>query len=400
MKLDVDLDSRPSSARMKTYRKKLLKEIEEIYTISEQAKTIGFDPSKEVESPPGASIGERVEGMVGPKGFAKRYDEILKEVENNVFKAELKVIEEIVSQKLGTYETKEKALEQAMRTVLAVETQGAVVSPIEGLTDIKILKNHDETEYIELWYAGPIRSAGGTAGALTVLWADYARHVMKLDKFKPTQDELGRYVEEFEIYNELLSRQAKFTNEQIRWVVENLPVCMNGHVGGTAAEVSKYRNLPRVKTNSIREGMLLIQSEGLLLKAPKLLKYAKTAGLEAEWKWLERFLKVKKSDSGEGEKKVELKPVWGYLTGGLAAGRPIFSYPLRKGGFRFRYGKTRNNGLMCRSVHPATMRILKDFLAVGTQLKTERPGKATCLTPCDYIDGPVVKLKTGEILRV
>ena len=76
------------------------------------------------------------------------------------------------------------------------------------------------------------------------------------------------------------------------------------------------------------------------------------------------------------------------------------SYPLRKGGFRIRYGRTRLSGLAAAAIHPATMRILGDFVATGTQLKVERPGKACAITPCDSIYGPVVRLKDGTVLRL
>ena len=48
-------------------------------------------------------------------------------------------------------------------------------------------------------------------------------------------------------------------------------------------------------------------------------------------------------------------------------------------------------------VHPATMALL-EFLAVGTQLKIEYPGKGNCVVPVDSIEGPTVKLKNGDVL--
>src|SRR5256884_1791781 len=47
-----------------------------------------------------------------------------------------------------------------------------------------------------------------------------------------------------------------------------------------------------------------------------------------------------------------------------------------------------------------TMHILDDFIAVGTQIKTERPGKAGAVTPCDTIEGPLVVLDTGDFIEV
>ena len=46
------------------------------------------------------------------------------------------------------------------------------------------------------------------------------------------------------------------------------------------------------------------------------------------------------------------------------------------------------------------MHILDDFLAPGTQLKTEYPGKAAGVVPVDTIEGPTVRLGSGQVLRV
>ncbi|MDO5846451.1 MAG: DNA polymerase II large subunit, partial [Methanocorpusculum sp.] len=50
--------------------------------------------------------------------------------------------------------------------------------------------------------------------------------------------------------------------------------------------------------------------------------------------------------------------------------------------------------------NPATLHILGDYLAVGTQMKVERPGKACGVVPVTTIEGPTVRLKSGEIRRV
>ena len=40
------------------------------------------------------------------------------------------------------------------------------------------------------------------------------------------------------------------------------------------------------------------------------------------------------------------------------------------------------------------------FISVGTQLKTERPGKACAATPCIDLDGPTVLLQDGSYRRI
>jgi len=83
----------------------------------------------------------------------------------------------------------------------------------------------------------------------------------------------------------------------------------------------------------------------------------------------------------------------------IIGGRPVLAYPQAKGGFRLRYGRSRNAGLAAMGIHPATMEIV-EFLAVGTQMKIERPGKGNCVVPCDSIDGPIVKMNDGSVVKV
>ena len=42
------------------------------------------------------------------------------------------------------------------------------------------------------------------------------------------------------------------------------------------------------------------------------------------------------------------------------------------------------------------MVILDEFIAVGTQLRIEKPGKGCVAAPVDSIEGPFVKLNDGQ----
>ena len=46
------------------------------------------------------------------------------------------------------------------------------------------------------------------------------------------------------------------------------------------------------------------------------------------------------------------------------------------------------------------MAILDDFVAIGTQLRIERPGKSSSICPVNSIEPPIVKLKGGDVIRV
>ncbi|MDD1727839.1 MAG: DNA polymerase II large subunit, partial [Methanospirillum sp.] len=275
--------------------------------------------------------------------------------------------------------------------------EGVVSAPIEGIAKVAIRKNDDGTEYLSIYYAGPIRSAGGTAQALSVLVGDYARRLLGLNRYIPRPEEIERYVEEIRQYNSIMSLQYLPSPEEIRLIIQNCPVCIDGEPT-EKDEVSGYRNLERVETNTVRGGMALVIAEGLILKAPKVLRNVRKMKMDG-WDWLEELMHSTTSSSDPEEKEIGIHPKDKFLRD-LIGGRPVFAYPMRKGGFRLIYGRSRNTGLAAGGLHPATLHILGDFLAVGTQMKTERPGKAAGISPVDSIQGPTVRLINGDVLRI
>ena len=73
---------------------------------------------------------------------------------------------------------------------------------------------------------------------------------------------------------------------------------------------------------------------------------------------------------------------------------------MRPGGFRLRYGRSRNTSFAAAGISPASMYIMDSFIVSGTQLKVERPGKAAGMAPVDSLEGPTVRLRNGDIIRV
>ena len=273
---------------------------------------------------------------------------------------------------------------------LAVLTEGILVAPLEGVVSAKIMKNEDGSECISISYAGPIRSAGGTGQALSVLIGDILRRMFGLSTPIMTYEEVERYKEEVSAYGRGL--QYRPSNPQLEIIAKQCPVYLDGE--GVGIEVSGQRNLPRVPTNKVREGSILVMCEGLVLKAPKILKYVDELGLDG-WDWLRSFT-TKKKDTDDGD---VVREDFKYL-GDVLAGRPVFGQPLAKGGFRLRYGRSRLAGLAATSIHPATMKALNGFIIIGTQIKYERPGKATVLTPCTDVDAPYVQFTDGSAKRI
>ncbi len=376
---------------IKEYYSKVIEKTIFEYNLANSLKKGSRDISQEVEVALASDLADRAETLVGPKGVAKRFRELVVN-EPDRMKVIFQIFREILEEKWVKIPDVEKRLELAIKCGLVIMTEGVVVAPIQGIPQVKISKNPDGSKYVDIYFAGPIRAAGGTAQVLPLLLGNYAMEILGLDRYKPTQDEIERYVEEIDLYNTVQSRQYVMKDKEVRIVVSNCPVCING-VPTEEIEVSLHRDIARVPSNNVRGAMALVLSEGLALKAEKLLKLSKLMGLD--WSWLEQIIKAPK-DKGE---KTEIKPIYKFLEG-IAAGRAIFSYPMAYGGFRLRYGRSRNTGIMAKGIHPASMYLLGEFIAVDTQLKIERPGKSAGMFPVDSIEGPIVLLKSKEVLQL
>jgi len=386
------------SSEMQEYFNNLQKQIDLCYNIAKKARKKGFDPEKKVEIPQALDLADRVEQLVGPKGIAPKIRKTTKKLENREL-VSLEIAKEIGSGKTYKFKTTEKALDQAIRTGLAILTEGVLVAPLEGIVEVKIGTNNDGTNYVDLYFSGPIRSAGGTGQAMSVLIADVVRREMKLDKYKPTKGEIERYKEEIPLYKRAQHLQYTPSVDEIEKIVSNCPICINGE-GTEKEEVTGYRDLPRIETNRLRGGACLVIAEGLCLKAPKLQKHVKKLKLKG-WEFLDIFISKDTNDNGKEQKnEISQIPASTKYIGEVIAGRPVFSHPSRKGGFRLRYGRARTAGLASTAISPAAMYLLDSFIAVGTQLKTERPGKGTIGTPCSTLEPPIVLLQNGDLTQI
>jgi len=355
------LNNNNMSEAYQQYVKTLEKKLEQLYAISEEARKKGLDPTLTTECRIAKDLADLVEGLVGPKGVA----ESIRELSDKLSREELafKIAEEIVYGKFGHMD-EEKAAEQAIRTSLAILTEGLTAAPLQGVARVKIKTNRDRTRYLAIYFAGPIRSAGGTDQALTLVVGDFVRRLLGLDRYKPTEEEISRFIEEMRLYERAVGRfQYHISDEELRKALEWLPVEVTG-TESNPVEVSSYRNLPRIETNRVRGGALRVVNDGVVGRAPKV--YAIIERLKIQgWDWLKEFRQKSAHKSA------------GFMDE-VIAGRPIFSFPSRRGGFRLRYGRARNTGLAAVGVHPATMLVLQGFVAAGTQLRLERERWNSC----------------------
>lgn len=382
------------------YFDELHKNFEKAFEVASKAKGRGYDPEPFVEIMPAPDLASRVEGIIGLKGLA----ELIKKNSDGKSRQELAfaMVKEICTNERFVDEPS-KRLSLATKVGLAVLTEGILVAPTEGLQGIEIHRNPDGTDYAAIIYAGPIRGAGGTSAALSVALADYGRRILGIGAYKATKAEIERYLEEIQIYNSRVARLQYLPPEQdIRTILENCPVCIDG-LASEQIEISIHRNVsrldadgkPQLISNRIRSGICLVSCEGIAQKAKSVLKYTKGAGLD--WAWLNQIIRVEKSQQGQQQRDTKKDAVF---LQELVAGRPIFAYPEHSGAFRLRYGRSRFTGIASKGFNPATMFLMDEFIATGTQLKVEKPGKGCVAVPVDSIEGPFVKLDTGEAFRI
>ena len=243
------------------------------FEISANAKSTLIDSSGIVESKIAFDLADRVAKM-HDIDISNKLRLLLKR--NGKELTALQIAKDIA---LGNYvkpETKlQERLDLAIRVGLSIVTEGVTIAPLQGIHDITIKKNKNGSEYLSVSIAGPIRSAGGTESAVTILIADYIRKAVGLSKYEVNSfdDETGRFVEELRIYESEAQGNFQFhvSDSDIIKVISNLPVELTG-VDTDPFEVVNHKNMMRIKTNRVRGGALRVLNDGLIGRAKKLQK--------------------------------------------------------------------------------------------------------------------------------
>ena len=405
-----------ASPAMMAYFDRLEAQAQEAFKLASQARLRLLDAGPTVEVSLAKNMAERVVGLISVlapqivnSGVVERIIELEKQYGALDWRVAFKIAEEVAKEQFCKFKDQHDAIDIGIRTGFAYVTVGVVSSPLDGIVTTELKDRMDKRgKYLSMSFAGPIRNAGGTSAAVSVLIADYVRKKLGFDVFDATEQEIKRANTELQDYHDRVTNLQYFPSPtEVEFLMKNIPIEVAGEPS-EKMEVSNHKDLPRIPTNFIRSGYCLVLSSCIPLKAPKLWKqlgkWGKDFDME-QWNFLEEFLalqkKAKAKGGGEVKKETHAKitPDYTYITD-LVAGRPILGHPLRAGGFRLRYGRSRSSGLSGQSIHPATMHVLENYIATGTQLKVERPGKGAAFTPCDVIDGPIVKLDDGSVVRL
>lgn len=354
------------------------------YKIAEKARSRGLDASLKPEIEIANNLSKRVEMLVGPLGISSHIDKLLSK---GLSKEEIafELARYIVKNYIGQLKSKENVAEQALRTSLAFLNEGKTAAAISGIDKVKIRRNFDGTKYLAVYFAGPMRSAGGTEQGLTVVIADYIRRLLNLDRYKPTEDDVRRYIEEIRVYETKVSRfQYHLTNDQIEIIVRNTPIEITGPATDDVPVPISSRRVS-AETSKVRGGALRVINDGLGGRCRKVLKALEGLPIKKYWLWLEQIKPVKQEENDQA------------VLEDVVGGRPIFS--MGSGGFRLRIGRSRHTGLAAVGLSPVTMALLK-FIGIGTQLKLNMPGKAGIVLPVNSIEPPIVRLKDGSVIKL
>lgn len=382
----------PFPNRLTDYYRDILSQYESAYSTATAARSKGLDPKSEVEPKTAFDLADRVNQMLRLgqfEGLTERLRELLRTTTKE--KAALTISQEIALGKFGTM-GKQEALSYGVRAGLAVMTDGVTVAPIQGIYDISIEQNDDNSSYAQVSYAGPMRSAGGTEAAFSVVIADVTAKKLGLSNYRATQAEVDRFAEELRIYErEVGNFQYKVTDEDIRLAISNLPVEIDG-VETDPVEVVVHRNLKRVNTDRMRGGALRVLNDGIIGRAHKLEKKLASLNIPG-WEWLADIKGGTQQSTNETEQA-------GAHFEEVISGRAVLSMPRRKGGFRLRYGRSMNTGLSALGIHPAVPALLDYPVVAGTQVKVDIPGKAATIAFVDSIEGPTVLLNEGSVRRI
>lgn len=373
------------------YYSNLSQETYNIFEKAAKAKSSLVDSSAIIEPKIAFDLADRV---------AKMHEIDITEPLRDLLKTNGKELSALIISKdiaLGKYSPQDTPLEErldlAVRVGLAIVTEGVTIAPLQGISEVKIKKNKDGTEYLSVSIAGPMRSAGGTESAVTMLIADHVRKAANLSNYKANSfdDETGRFVEELRIYErEAGNFQFHVLDDDVVTVISNLPVELDG-VDTDPFEVVNHKGMIRIKTDRVRGGALRVLNDGLIGRAKKLLKRIELYNLDG-WEWLADLKGAIQSGEEEDAAAKRMREV--------IAGRSVLSTPNKLGGFRLRYGRACNTGFSSVGFHPVIAEILDHTIVVGTQVKIDTPGKGATVAFVDSIETPIVRLHNGDVVKI
>jgi len=373
-----------------SYNLKILKTIETIHSIANSCREQGKDPTLVAESELVLDTAERIDRILKTP-MAERLRELLDKYDTQ--QTAVIIADEIATGKFGSLEPN-KILDLAVRTGLALVTEGLTIAPLQGISTVKIKLNEDGSRYAAVSFGAPIRFIGIVNAVFCLVIADRVRKTIGLDNYRANawnQDEAGRMIEEVRIYEKhFTDLQFHVSDDDIRKTILHIPVEIDG-VGTNPIEVVIHRGMKRIETDRIRGGALRVLNDGVIGRTKRISKLLDNLGIN-DWNWLTEL------EGGKLKKDEEDRTNTSFAD--IISGRPVLSKSEQIGGFRLRYGRSFNTGVSTFGINPITAELLDYPIVVGTQIKVDNPKKNAAIGFVDSINGPIVRLKNGSVLEI
>ena len=374
----------------KAFNLQILKAIEPIYSLAIICKNQGKDLTLKPESTLTLDTAQRIEIILNTP-IAERLRELFNEYE--IEQTAIIITDEIAAGKFGFLQPVE-TLDIGVRVGLAVLTEGMNIVPLHGISTTKIKSNEDGSRYASISFASPIKLTSTINAAFCLVIADRIRKTTGLDNYRPNawnDDEVGRIIEELRIYEKnFTDLQFHVNDNDIKKTIEHIPVEIDG-VDTNPLEVTVHRAMKRIETNRVRGGALRVLNDGIIGRAKKLNNLLHDLGI-TDWDWLLELEGAKPNTNIENKTNASF--------GDIISGRPILSKSDQIGGFRLRYGRSFNTGASTVGINPLTAELLDYPIVVGTQIKINTLQKNTTVGFVDSIDGPIIRLKNGSVMKI
>ena len=245
------------------YQRWLDTQADEVYQLAEEAKAQGLDFSDEVEIPRTRDLASRTEKLLEEYLDGMKIEDDLRDLlkKSDRETAAIEIALDVSRRMHARTSDITKAIDSGLRVGLAVLTEAVLVAPLEGIGGVRIMNNADGTEFLSIDFAGPIRAAGGTGQALSVLIGDMLRRELGVGRYVPTTPEVERVKEEFGLYR--VGLQYKPPPEEVDEIVRACPVMINGEETERQEcagykEVRNIVNISNTPRTRIRRGVILV----------------------------------------------------------------------------------------------------------------------------------------------
>ncbi|MFX0015638.1 MAG: hypothetical protein ACFFB2_11345 [Promethearchaeota archaeon] len=360
------------------YIKNLKKDLETQVQLATQARGCKLDPQTSIESKLTFNSRAKIASILKIPKLEDYLPRNLSHHENPLLLA-ADIAKQIVNGRF-VKKSRENLILLALHSSLVIISQGLISVPQESIPKITI---GSKSNHLTIYFSNTIRYATGETIGLIMLIADYIRQVLHLNRFNPSPDLINRYVEEIEIYTAMNEHFLNLRIDLLKFLVQNIGIEISGEAF-ERIEVRRYRNLPNL-TNKLRMGMC-VAFEKVIESINSIASIRFKSGIP-EWDWLKGPFEAIKREKHE----FGLREVRGT--------QPLLSKSRKPGGFRLRYGFSRNTSQGAAGIHPVTM-YLSEMLSPGTSIAIDFMDRPITVFPVSTLTGPLVELKDGSSERI